>query len=554
MASTDQRPGLSVAAIDATSTALVRIWGELHPPPTPRVPMHIPHVVVDGSNIATEARSLPSLAQLDEAVKAFIAEYDVGKLTVIVDATFGHRIEQAERSEFDSAIENAELVTPPAGSIGRGDAFILQVADRVDAVVLSNDSFQEFHGEYPWLFDEGRLIGGKPVPGVGWVFLRRTPVRGPLSRRSQRDAKRKKDAATQPEAATQQSGRKRGRAASTKTAKATKAAKAAASPSRSKEKASATDKGGSRRRGSRAPGPSTMINDAMPFIEFVGAHPVGSEVEATVVEYSSHGAYVDVDGARCYAPLHALGDPPPTRARDVVTIGDIHRFVVTQLDPPRRGIDVALIPDSLVKRADALGTSTTRARGNASNGKRSAPRLSRGGGDTATTAIGGTASPEAVMLNVEEEQVAISKKASKKAPARKTAKKAAKKTAKKAPARKTAKKATRKAPARKTAKKATKKAAKKTAKKAPARKTAKKAAKKTAKKATKKAAKRTTKKAPARKTAKKAAKKTAKKATKKAAKRTTKKAAKRTTKKAPARKTAKKATRKAPARKAGARR
>ena len=30
--------------------------------------------------------------------------------------------------------------------------------------MLSNDSFQEFHAEHPWLFDEGRLIGGKPVP------------------------------------------------------------------------------------------------------------------------------------------------------------------------------------------------------------------------------------------------------------------------------------------------------------------------------------------------------------------------------------------------------
>ena len=30
------------------------------------------HVVVDGSNIATEGRSLPSLAQLNEAVMAFM--------------------------------------------------------------------------------------------------------------------------------------------------------------------------------------------------------------------------------------------------------------------------------------------------------------------------------------------------------------------------------------------------------------------------------------------------------------------------------------------------
>ncbi len=40
---------------------------------------------------------------------------------------------------------------------------------------------QEFHAEYPWLFDEGRLIGGKPVPFVGWVFVDRLPVKGPVA-------------------------------------------------------------------------------------------------------------------------------------------------------------------------------------------------------------------------------------------------------------------------------------------------------------------------------------------------------------------------------------
>ena len=123
------------------------------------------HVVVDGSNIATEGRTTPSLRQLDEAVKAFLAEHDVETLTVVVDATFPNRIDPSERAEYEEALLAGELVTPPAGAIGRGDAFILQIAEKVDATVLSNDSFQEFHAARPWLFDEGRLIGGKPVPG-----------------------------------------------------------------------------------------------------------------------------------------------------------------------------------------------------------------------------------------------------------------------------------------------------------------------------------------------------------------------------------------------------
>ena len=107
---------------------------------------------------------MPSLKQLNEAVLAFVNEYPADLITVVVDATFGHRIPSGEVAEFNEAVANNELVAPPAGAIGRGDAFVLAIADKVKASVLSNDSYQEFHGEYEWLFDEGRLIGGKPVP------------------------------------------------------------------------------------------------------------------------------------------------------------------------------------------------------------------------------------------------------------------------------------------------------------------------------------------------------------------------------------------------------
>ena len=86
-------------------------------------------------------------------------------------------------------VDEGSLITPPAGTVGRGDAFILEIADRAGAVVVSNDSFQEFHGDYQWLFDDGRLIGGKPVPHVGWVFVERVPVRGPVSRKATRGVK-----------------------------------------------------------------------------------------------------------------------------------------------------------------------------------------------------------------------------------------------------------------------------------------------------------------------------------------------------------------------------
>jgi hypothetical protein len=146
-------------------------------------------VVVDGSNIATQGRHIPSLAQLDEAVREFREQYPDKEVIVVVDATFGHRIDPSERNAYEEAADHGELVSPPAGAIGRGDAFLLRVAERVGGQVLSNDSFQEFHGEHPWLFQEGRLIGGTPVPGVGWMFTPRSPVRGPKSRASRTAAR-----------------------------------------------------------------------------------------------------------------------------------------------------------------------------------------------------------------------------------------------------------------------------------------------------------------------------------------------------------------------------
>ncbi|MGH9289602.1 MAG: S1 RNA-binding domain-containing protein, partial [Acidimicrobiales bacterium] len=83
-------------------------------------------------------------------------------------------------------------------------------------------------------------------------------------------------------------------------------------------------------------------NEALPFIEFIADHPVGSEVDATVERFSSHGAYVLAGDARGYVPLRNLARPAPRSAREVLNLGDRRRFVVIAIDAPRRGIDLAL--------------------------------------------------------------------------------------------------------------------------------------------------------------------------------------------------------------------
>jgi Zc3h12a-like Ribonuclease NYN domain/S1 RNA binding domain len=292
------------------------------------------HLVVDGSNIATEGRSQPSLMQLDEAVRAFLEEYPHDHWTVVVDATFEHRIDSSEQRAYDEALAAGELLTPPAGTIGRGDRFILQIANRVGATVFSNDSFQEFHADYPWLFEEGRLIGGKPVPGVGWIFAPRAPVRGAKSRMVTRAAKKKaaKKAAPAPTGPEQPpTPTKRGRK---KSAAASGPRPVPTAPPPGPPPAAAR-----RRRGGPAAEP---VNEGLAFVEFISEHPVGSTVEGEVLAFTSHGAHVQVGPVRCYVPLRGLGDPPPRAAREVLDRGETRTFVVQALDAPRRGIDLAL--------------------------------------------------------------------------------------------------------------------------------------------------------------------------------------------------------------------
>jgi len=418
--------------------------------------MALQHVVVDGSNIATEGRNLPSLKQLDEAVQAFLVDHPVEKLTVVVDATFGHRIPESERAEYDDAIVNGELVCPPAGAIGRGDAFVLQIADKAGASIFSNDSFQEFHGDYPWLFDEGRLIGGKPVPEVGWVFVMRTPVRGPVSRKATKNVRGpRRPRRSSTKAALEIEGPKQppvptGRPPRIGDVGVVEGAPKPPGPAVPDAPAGDTDtasgrRGRGRRSGAAKPEPT---NELLPFLEFIGSNPVGSEIEAVVERFSSHGAYLRAGDVLGYAPLRMMGEPPPRSARELFTMGETYTVAVVAFDAPRRGVDLTLpqFASDAIAAAEAEGP----------------------------TAEEEAVSPEEIPAQPNQAEETSTMATPRKAAAKKTA--ARKTVAKKAPAKKTvakkapAKKAVaRKAPARKApVKKAVAKRA--PAKKAPARK------------------------------------------------------------------------------------
>jgi hypothetical protein len=328
-------------------------------------------VVVDGSNFATEGRVTPSLAQLVQAVRAFLDEHPNAEVIVVADASFEHRVAPGERAHFKAAELAGEIVTPPAGAIGRGDAFILKIADRIKGVVLSNDSFQEFHDEYRWLFDEGRLIGGKPVKGVGWVFTPRLPVRNTKTPRPVKKLSVTLSDGAKPSIGTTLTPVKvtkakkvptkvakvprkakktlKADASDKKTVKAVKKSlvKVAKAPPKPKKAVKATEV-------EVTPAPVVAlrrgrhpVNPEADFALFRSAHRIGSRVEGEVTAFTSHGAVIKValktgQLIECYAPTTSLGDPAPARARDVLKRGDRRTFRLVAVDAERRIAELAL--------------------------------------------------------------------------------------------------------------------------------------------------------------------------------------------------------------------
>jgi len=278
------------------------------------------HVVVDGSNLATEGRSEPSLKQLNEAVLSFMKEFPGTKITVVVDATFGHRVDRKERAEFDAAINNNELVAPPAGAVGRGDGFVLTIADKVKASVLSNDSYQEFHDQYKWLFDEGRLIGGKPVPNVGWVFIQRLPVRKQSGRESAATVRRAK-AVRAPS---------RPMPVPKSPPPAVRVVANSPKPVAQSNKPTANSK------------PTPKLNEITAFLNFVEKNPVGTKLKGIVESYASHGVYVKVGEVLGYLPMRLMANPVPRSAREHVKLGASLNLVIVGYTPSRRSVELAV--------------------------------------------------------------------------------------------------------------------------------------------------------------------------------------------------------------------
>ncbi|MGW1809165.1 Hsp70 family protein [Streptomyces sp. NPDC002078] len=143
-------------------------------------------LVVDGSNLAWighspsrpgvyEEDDRPSFAQLLSARDALAKKFPHADIHVVVDATFRHKVAESERPAVDAALSKGEVIQPPAGTEGKGDALVVAIADESAAVVVTNDNYAELQSRHPWLRESGRVLGATHTKGV-WIFTPRTCV------------------------------------------------------------------------------------------------------------------------------------------------------------------------------------------------------------------------------------------------------------------------------------------------------------------------------------------------------------------------------------------
>jgi len=105
-------------------------------------------VVIDGANVAYEERSAggkPKLANLLK-VRRELEERGFDPV-VIVDASLKYDID--DQQQIEALIRSQQIRQVPAGT--DADFFIIQLADQLDARIVTNDRYKDYAERYPWI-------------------------------------------------------------------------------------------------------------------------------------------------------------------------------------------------------------------------------------------------------------------------------------------------------------------------------------------------------------------------------------------------------------------
>ncbi len=120
----------------------------------PEVSYPLETVILDGSNIAWEEKSLSNKPQINniEAMINRLSRANFKKIVTVADAALRYQIDEQKR--LDRLVKEGAMKMLPARV--DGDKFILRLAEEENAMIVSNDMFKEFRETAPWI-DERRI-------------------------------------------------------------------------------------------------------------------------------------------------------------------------------------------------------------------------------------------------------------------------------------------------------------------------------------------------------------------------------------------------------------
>ena len=102
-----------------------------------------PYFIIDGSNVAFEnksPRNKPLYSNIQIIGKKLI-ELEISCYKVICDNNLRYCI--TERNEYLKAVHKKQIIESPKGT--EADIFILQLAQRKNAYMISNDKFKDYY-------------------------------------------------------------------------------------------------------------------------------------------------------------------------------------------------------------------------------------------------------------------------------------------------------------------------------------------------------------------------------------------------------------------------
>ncbi|MEU2468500.1 MULTISPECIES: Hsp70 family protein [Streptomyces] len=130
-----------------------------------------PSLVVDGRGIMTAGRTAasprpPSVNLLGSALKAIRARYPERRVVTVLGNDIVDAVEYDGQDLVEQAVAEGLIVTVPTAS----PQAVLNVAQQLDAVVVSMEDLTRFRTPHPWVTETGRFVKLARVEW-NWVFV-----------------------------------------------------------------------------------------------------------------------------------------------------------------------------------------------------------------------------------------------------------------------------------------------------------------------------------------------------------------------------------------------